>query len=131
MNRSQKFFSALLMTGLCSVAPSALLSQEPNPTAQMPSKQTQEEIKKEDNGVYLYRVNVVQRDLDAVNYLHRSGSTTIGFKGTPLLPMGRGEAKVTSERGGITSVCRRATSVNETRAAVQRVGTCKRRKSVK
>ena len=54
------------------------------------------------DGIYIYRVKVVQRDLDAVNYLHRSGSTTIGFKGTSLLPGGKGEAKVTSERGGIT-----------------------------
>ena len=37
-----------------------------------------------------------------MNYLHRSGSTTIGFEGTPLLPNAKGEAKVTSERGGIT-----------------------------
>ena len=43
----------------------------------------------------------MQRDLDAVNYLHRSGSTNIGFKGTTLLPLAKGEAKVTSERGGI------------------------------
>ena len=59
-------------------------------------------ITKESEGVYLYKVKVVQRDLDAVNYLHRSGSTRIAFKGTPLLPMAKGEAKVTSERGGIT-----------------------------
>jgi len=59
-------------------------------------------ITKESEGVYLYRVKVVQRDLDAVNYLHRSGSTRIAFTGTPLLPMSKGEAKVTSERGGIT-----------------------------
>ena len=102
MNRSQSFLSALLMTGLCSVAPSVMFSQEPNPTSQMPSTQTQEEIKKQDNGVYLYRVKVVQRDLDAVNYLHRSGSTRIAFRGTTLLPQAKGEAKVTSERGGLT-----------------------------
>ena len=46
------------------------------------------------DGTYLYRVKVVQRDLDAVNYLHRSGPTTIRFEGTPLLPMAKGEAKV-------------------------------------
>ncbi len=56
----------------------------------------------EQNGVYIYHINVVQRNLDAVNYLHRSGSTTIGFEGTSLLPAAKGEAKVTSERGGIT-----------------------------
>jgi outer membrane protein OmpA-like peptidoglycan-associated protein len=45
---------------------------------------------------------VVQHNLDCVNYLHRSGSTTIGFQGTPLLAGAKGEAKVTSERGAIT-----------------------------
>jgi outer membrane protein OmpA-like peptidoglycan-associated protein len=53
------------------------------------------------NGMYIFRVKVVERNLDCVNYLHRSGSTTIGFEGTSLLPKARGEAKVTSDRGGI------------------------------
>jgi outer membrane protein OmpA-like peptidoglycan-associated protein len=61
----------------------------------------QPQIEKQDNGIYLYRVKVVQRDLDAVNYLHRNGSTLIGFKGTTLMPTAKGEARVTSERGGI------------------------------
>jgi outer membrane protein OmpA-like peptidoglycan-associated protein len=56
----------------------------------------------QENGIYIYKVKVVQRNLDCVNYLHRSGSTTIAFDGTPLLPGAKGEAKVTSERGGIT-----------------------------
>ncbi|QHS53814.1 OmpA family protein [Edaphobacter sp. 12200R-103] len=76
-------------------------AQEPNPMAQQ-APPDDNKITKESEGVYLYRVKVVQRDLDAVNYLHRSGSTQIAFKGTPLLPMAKGEAKVTSERGGIT-----------------------------
>jgi outer membrane protein OmpA-like peptidoglycan-associated protein len=101
MKSSQKVLSTLVLIGLCGFAPSALPAQEPNPTAQMPSAQETQEIKKQDNGIYLYRVKVVQRDLDAVNYLHRSGSTKIGFKGTTLLPVAKGEAKVTSERGGI------------------------------
>ena len=101
MKRSRKVLSTLVLTGLCGFAPSALPAQEPNPTAQTAPAQETQEIKKQDDGVYLYRVKVVQRDLDAVNYLHRSGSTLIGFKGTTLLPLAKGEAKVTSERGGI------------------------------
>jgi outer membrane protein OmpA-like peptidoglycan-associated protein len=81
-------------------APFALQAQEPNPTDQ-PSAAQANPITQE-NGIYIYRVKVVQRNLDCVNYLHRSGSTTIGFEGTPLLPGAKGEAKVTSERGGIT-----------------------------
>jgi outer membrane protein OmpA-like peptidoglycan-associated protein len=80
-------------------------AQEPNPTSQPPSDTGQSTTPNpitEQNGIYIYRVKVVQRNLDCVNYLHRSGSTTIGFEGTPLLQSAKGEAKVTSERGGIT-----------------------------
>ncbi|HMF53257.1 MAG TPA: OmpA family protein, partial [Edaphobacter sp.] len=76
-------------------------AQEANPMSQQ-APPDDNKITKESEGVYLYRVKVVQRDLDAVNYLHRSGSTRIAFRGTPLLPLAKGEAKVTSERGGIT-----------------------------
>ncbi len=94
--------SALL---LCSFVLPALAvnasAQELNPTATVKPAQDESPTTQQ-NGVYIYRVKVVQRDLDAVNYLHRSGSTTIGFEGTALLPRAKGEAKVTSERGGIT-----------------------------
>src|SRR5271154_3001946 len=103
MNRHRGFFRAVVLSaglvGMYFVGATALCGQEPNPTAQMPKDQPQ--IEKQDNGIYLYRVKVVQRDLDAVNYLHRSGSTNIAFKGTALLPLAKGSAKVTSERGGI------------------------------
>jgi outer membrane protein OmpA-like peptidoglycan-associated protein len=89
--------SALLLTSFLASAAPFLLAQEPNPT----SSQGSVAIEKQD-GIYLYRVQVVQRDLDAVNYLHRSGSTGIAFRGTSLLPNAKGQAKVTSERGGIT-----------------------------
>src|SRR5580704_17659755 len=87
------------LTGMYGSAGNTVYGQEPNPTAQTAPQQQQ--VEKQDNGIYLYRVKVVQRDLDAVNYLHRSGSTIIAFKGTTLLPLAKGEAKVTSERGGI------------------------------
>ena len=100
MNRPMNFFTALMLSaGICGSTVAALNAQEPNPTAQ--PAPAQEEIKKQDNGIYLYRVKVVQRDLDAVNYLHRSASTNIAFKGTTLLPLAKGSARVVSERGGI------------------------------
>jgi outer membrane protein OmpA-like peptidoglycan-associated protein len=92
---------ALAAVSLVPVMGPWLQAQEPNPMAQQ-APPDDNKITKESEGVYLYRVKVVQRDLDAVNYLHRSGSTRIAFKGTPLLPMAKGDAKVTSERGGIT-----------------------------
>lgn len=76
-------------------------AQEMNPTATTQPRPQDNQITQQ-NGIYIYRVQVVQRDLDAVNYLHRSGSTTIGFEGTTLLPRAKGEAKVESERGVIT-----------------------------
>ena len=100
MKRSEKVLFSLVFAGFFVSGTTTVLSQEANPTSQNSSTQNPE-LTKQDNGIYLYRVKVVQRDLDAVNYLHRSGSTKIGFKGTTLLPNAKGEAKVTSERGGI------------------------------
>jgi outer membrane protein OmpA-like peptidoglycan-associated protein len=92
--------AAVIAGGVFAAIP-AMSAQEPNPTNQAPSENAPNPITKQD-GIYIYRVKVVQRNLDCVNYLHRSGSTTIGFQGTPLLQGARGEAKVNSERGGIT-----------------------------
>jgi outer membrane protein OmpA-like peptidoglycan-associated protein len=49
----------------------------------------------------LFRVNVVSRSVQAVNYRHRSGSTKLDFSGTDLMPSANGEAKVNSKRGSI------------------------------
>src|SRR5215469_2483440 len=100
MNGKGKMLFALGLGGwLMSASGAPLQAQEPNPTSQTATQNN--EITKQENGIYLYRVKVVQRDLDAVNYFHRSDSTKIAFKGTTLLPTAKGEAKVTSERGGI------------------------------
>ncbi len=48
-----------------------------------------------------FRVNVVSRSVDAVNYRHRSGSTKLDFAGTSLMPSANGEAKVNSKKGSI------------------------------
>jgi len=92
--------SAAVITGALAALPAAAIAQEPNPTGQ--AAPAIASPVSEQNGIYIFRVKVVQRNLDCVNYLHRSGSTTIGFAGTPLLSGAKGEAKVTSERGGIT-----------------------------
>jgi outer membrane protein OmpA-like peptidoglycan-associated protein len=49
----------------------------------------------------IYRVNVIERSIKAVNYRHRGGATTIDFRGTELLAKARGEAKVESKQGYI------------------------------
>jgi outer membrane protein OmpA-like peptidoglycan-associated protein len=86
----------LLLVALLCTASSALVAQEPSPVGQfqqqpiMPSGQT-------GNNVPLYKIQVVGRDIPAINYWHRSGSTKIGFEGTSLLPQGKGEASVSSK----------------------------------
>ncbi len=74
-------------------------AQEANPTTVAPGARSADVVAKGENGVYIYHVKVVQRTLDAVNYLNRSGSTTVGFDGTDLMPRARGEAKVDSKTG--------------------------------
>jgi outer membrane protein OmpA-like peptidoglycan-associated protein len=48
-----------------------------------------------------FRVNVISRTVQAVNYQHRSGATSLDFAGTGLMPLANGEAKINSKRGSI------------------------------
>ena len=48
-----------------------------------------------------FRVDVVSRTVQAVNYQHRSGATKLNFAGTNLMPAANGEAKVESKKGYI------------------------------
>ncbi|QEE27845.1 OmpA family protein [Terriglobus albidus] len=86
--------------------PLAATAQEPNPTNTSAAQQSRPpagaHLEGEYNGVPLYRVTVVQRDLDAVNYMHRSGSTTLELMGTPLLANAKGKAVVKSDKGRMT-----------------------------
>jgi outer membrane protein OmpA-like peptidoglycan-associated protein len=86
---------AALLSGLCFLA----VAQEPNPTSVAPGARSAEVIAQGPNGVYLYHVKVVERQLDAVNYFNRSGATHVGFVGTDLMPGARGGAKVNSVTG--------------------------------
>ena len=47
----------------------------------------------------IYSVTVVARTTKAVNYQYRAGPTRIDFRGTVLLPAGKGDATVESQRG--------------------------------
>ena len=46
-----------------------------------------------------FRVTVISRTVQAVNYRHSGGATTVDFAGTALLPSADGNAKVRSKRG--------------------------------
>lgn len=72
-------------------------AQEANPTeTQQPTQQTPVQL---NGGEPLYKIQVVARDIPAINYFHRSGATKIGFAGTALLPSAKGTAKVSAEGG--------------------------------
>jgi len=49
----------------------------------------------------VFRVSVVSRSVQAVNYRHRSGSTKMDFAGTDLMRSADGVAQVNSKRGSI------------------------------
>src|SRR6202049_3135231 len=48
-----------------------------------------------------FRVNVISRSVQAVNYRHRSGATKLNFAGTNLMTLANGGAQVNSKRGAI------------------------------
>lgn len=80
-----------------------ICAQDPNPVQQEPQQQPSEANPQQpteiDHGVPLYRIEVVARDIPAINYFHRKGSTKIGFRGTDLMPGARGTAKVENKLG--------------------------------
>jgi outer membrane protein OmpA-like peptidoglycan-associated protein len=49
----------------------------------------------------VFRVNVISRSVQAVNYKHRGGATKLDFAGTDLMPAANGQAKVESKKGYI------------------------------
>jgi flagellar motor protein MotB len=49
--------------------------------------------------VPVYRVTVVQRTVDAINYQYRAGPTRVDIRGTVLLTGAKGEATVDPQRG--------------------------------
>ncbi len=78
--------TALSALGVIGLAP--LLAQAP------PSGQNSE-----NRTVPIYRLTVVQRALEAVNFQSHSGPTRIDFKGTVLLPKADGDARVEVKNG--------------------------------
>src|SRR5499427_4552758 len=70
-------------------------AQQPSNSAQLTSQRGGE------SPIFRLTVNVVERTTKAINYRHRSGATKVDFRGTPLLPNARGEAKVESKQGYI------------------------------
>ncbi|MGB7171502.1 MAG: OmpA family protein, partial [Acidobacteriaceae bacterium] len=76
-----------------------LLAQEANPTATDRWPQQGQQPQGTENGVPIYKITVVGRNIPAINYFHRSGATRVGFRGTELLPQAKGAAEVNSLNG--------------------------------
>jgi outer membrane protein OmpA-like peptidoglycan-associated protein len=94
--------SALVLL-LCSFS----AAQVPNPTSQPPVDQNPSGVASgtttTDTGesIPVFRVQVVSRSIDAVNYRHLGGTTKLDFKGTTLMPEAKGDAHVDSRHGRI------------------------------
>ncbi len=54
------------------------------------------------NSTPTFRVTVISRSVQAVNYQHRSGSSKLDFSGTDLMPSANGVAEINSKRGSIS-----------------------------
>ncbi|HEY1985545.1 MAG TPA: OmpA family protein [Terracidiphilus sp.] len=99
MTNSNRKYSVLIMF---LAAAGWLSAQESNPTENKHADSQQTPIQL-NNGEPLYKIQVVARDIPAINYFHRKEATNIGFIGTALLPQARGSAKVEA-RGGRTVI---------------------------
>ncbi len=87
------------------VAATAVLAnaQEMNPTATpAPSPTSPQGPSEYREGIPVYKIQVVARDIPAINYFHRQGATKIGFEGTDLLPAAKGEGRVEAAPGRTT-----------------------------
>lgn len=104
MNKKRNTCSFLPLALMLAASAALLGAQESNPTTtqnpQAGTEATQPEMR---DGIAVYRIQVVGRELAAINYFHRQGATKIGFEGTALLPQAKGSAKVEA-RAGRTSI---------------------------
>ncbi|HEY0308245.1 MAG TPA: OmpA family protein [Acidobacteriaceae bacterium] len=92
---------AVFFMAAAPIVPSAI-AQEANPTANTDGGGIQnngQPTNEGSRGVPIYNVKVVSRDLPAVNYFHRSGSTKVALQGTELMSAAKGSAEVKSDRG--------------------------------
>lgn len=94
--RIHSFVAFLVAAGFAA----ACGAQEANPTQQPPQPppgQPAQQLAADQ--VPLYKIEVVQREIPAINYFHRKGATKIGFQGTSLMPDAKGSARVDENDG--------------------------------
>jgi outer membrane protein OmpA-like peptidoglycan-associated protein len=97
-NKADSIFLFLLLA-----TTSLVSAQEQNPTANGQSPMQSNAAPMAQAGmrddVPIYKIQVVGRDIPAINYFHRKSATKIGFQGTSLLPQAKGFAKVEAHLG--------------------------------
>ena len=93
-----------LCLSLCAFA----AAQVPNPTSQASSDQNNNNgyaegstTNQSGETVPLFKVQVVSRTIEAVNYRHLGGETKVGMVGTTLMPQAKGDAHVDSRHGRV------------------------------
>jgi outer membrane protein OmpA-like peptidoglycan-associated protein len=102
-------FAFLPLTAQQGAAPSTPDNQNPPPSSQSspdnnapqtqkPDAQSNDDDQQNAN-VPVYRVTVVERTTQAVDYRDRGGTTQVDFKGTSLMPAVDGNARVTGHTG--------------------------------
>jgi outer membrane protein OmpA-like peptidoglycan-associated protein len=97
----------LSLSGLVLLLCSFVAAQVPNPTSQPPADQNPSGVASgtttTDTGesIPVFRIQVVSRSIDAVNYRHLGGTTKLDFKGTTLMPEAKGDAHVDSRHGRV------------------------------
>src|SRR5271157_1932595 len=92
------FLPYLMVLGISALAmppPPQTNSSDPG------TQQTTQVVKTTTTETTTFRVTVVSRTVQAVNYRHRGGSTKLDFAGTDLMPAANGEARVESKKGYI------------------------------
>ena len=98
MKIAKMFLPCLMILGISALAmppPPQTNSSDPG------TQQTTQVVKTTTTQITTFRVNVVSRTVQAVNYRHRGGATKLNFAGTDLMPAANGEAKVESKKGYI------------------------------
>ena len=98
MKIATMFLPCLMVLGVSALAmPSPQQTNSSDPDTQ----QTTQVVETKTTHITTFRVNVVSRTVQAVNYRHRGGATKLNFAGTDLMPAANGEAKVESKKGYI------------------------------
>ena len=98
MKIATMFLPCLMVLGVSALAmPSPQQTNSSDPGTQ----QTTQVVETKTTHITTFRVNVVSRTVQAVNYRHRGGATKLNFAGTDLMPAANGEAKVESKKGYI------------------------------